>query len=192
MTQPLAACPECDALHSRPALRRGEKARCQRCGAVLYSVSWLGRAQLLPLAVAALICFVMANAFPIVALEVQGQSNSATLLGSILALWQDDRRLVAVMVFATTLAFPLLDLLGMLWLLTGHDRKAWTWRLIQHLRPWGMTEVFMLGLLVSLVKLSHMARLIPGAALWAFAALTILMALILTFDPRSLWEDEQP
>jgi paraquat-inducible protein A len=51
-----------------------------------------------------------------------------------------------------------------------------------------MVEVFMLGILVALVKLSHMAIILPGIALWAFGALTVLLAGILAFDLRSLWD----
>jgi len=190
MTKALVACPECDALHRRRSLARGERARCVRCRALLYRHSPLRPQQMLPLVLGALVTFVIANGFPIVDLQVQGQSNSATLFGSILALWGEGRQLVAVLVFATTLLFPLVDLLSMLTLLllSGHSRPAALWRFVQTLRPWGMIEVFMLGTLVALVKLSHLAHVLPGAALWAFAALTVLMAAILSFDPRSLWD----
>ena len=187
----LIACPECDALHRRRSLSHGEKARCQRCGAVLYRRAGLGAEQMLPLVIAALITFLIANSFPIVNLQVQGLSNSATLFGSILSLWDEGRMVVAGLVFATTLLFPLVDLLSMLalLLLARHGRPARLWRFVLALRPWGMIEVFMLGVLVALVKLSHLAHILPGAALWAFAVLTVLLAVILSFDPRSLWED---
>jgi paraquat-inducible protein A len=58
---------------------------------------------------------------------------------------------------------------------------------IQLTRPWGMLEVFMIGVLVTLVKLSTMARVLPGVALWSFAALVIVLAAMLSFDPRDLW-----
>ncbi|WP_199175577.1 paraquat-inducible protein A [Telmatospirillum siberiense] len=193
MTGHLVACPECDALHRRRALRRGAKARCVRCGAVLYRHPHLHPDQLLPLVVCALLTYVIANVFPIVDLQIQGQTNSATLYGSILALWREGRELVAVLVFATTLLFPLVDLLAMLVLLLTfrRGRPATLWRFVEGLRPWGMIEVFMLGMLVALVKLSHLAHVLPGVALWAFAALTLLMAAILTFDPRALWDDPE-
>jgi paraquat-inducible protein A len=60
-------------------------------------------------------------------------------------------------------------------------------RAIEFCRPWGMIEVFMLGVLVSLVKLSAMANVLPGVALWAFGALTMLLALVLSYDLRNLW-----
>jgi len=186
----LVACPECDALHRRRPLARGDKARCVRCGAVLYRNPRLRPDQMLPLVVGALVTFGIANFFPIVDLHVQGLHSSSTLFGSIRGLWGEERQMVAALVFATTLLFPLVDLSAMLalLLLSRFGRPAPLWRFVQALRPWGMIEVFMLGILVAVVKLSHLAHVLPGVALWAFAALTVLLAIILSFDPRSLWD----
>jgi paraquat-inducible protein A len=55
-----------------------------------------------------------------------------------------------------------------------------------------MVEVFMLGVLVSLVKLAHLAGIVPGIALWSFGALMLVMAAIsAVFDPRALWQAAQ-
>jgi len=59
--------------------------------------------------------------------------------------------------------------------------------LMQYVRPWGMIEVFLLGVLVALVKLSNIANVLPGVALWAFAALTIVLTVVVSFNPRYLW-----
>ena len=65
---------------------------------------------------------------------------------------------------------------------------ALVFRMLQAVRPWGMVEVFMLGVLVSLVKLAHLAGVVAGIALWSFAALMLVMAAITAvFDPRALW-----
>ena len=46
----------------------------------------------------------------------------------------------------------------------------------------------MLGVLVSMVKLAHLATVVPGIALWSFGALMLLMAAVAAvFDPRELW-----
>jgi paraquat-inducible protein A len=61
-------------------------------------------------------------------------------------------------------------------------------RLVQTVRPWGMVEVFMLGTLVSLAKLSHIAHVQPGIALWSFGALMFLVAAAAaSFDADDLW-----
>ena len=60
---------------------------------------------------------------------------------------------------------------------------------MQLAHPWAMVEVFMLGILVSLVKLSHLADVILGAAFWAMAALIVVLTLAgRAFDPRLLWQ----
>lgn len=203
MSEELGACSECDALYRKRRLNRGEVARCPRCGAKLYARPRLDPEQMLGLVTGALLVFIIANAYPIVSMQLQGVSNSATLSGSILTLWAADRRLMAAMVFATTQLFPLLDLTILFALLMAVvrsrrrrvGRPRWfapLLRFIQGMRPWGMTEVFMLGVLVALVKLSHMARIVPGAALWAFGALTVMLAVIVTFDLASLWDDPDP
>jgi paraquat-inducible protein A len=51
-----------------------------------------------------------------------------------------------------------------------------------------MMEVFMLGILVSFVKLAKMATLIPGTALYAFLVLIfVLAASAASLDPHIVW-----
>ena len=61
--------------------------------------------------------------------------------------------------------------------------------MVQAAGPWSMTEVFMLGVLVSLVKLAHMATIVPGFAMWAFFALIFLLpAAASVLDVHTLWK----
>jgi paraquat-inducible protein A len=190
----LIACHECDAIYQRLHLKRREIAHCERCGAELERNVERQVEHMVPLTVTCLIVFIIANSFPIVQIEIQGIRSSTTLIGAVYALSKDGMLSVAMLVLATTLLFPLLQLLILLYLLlplprhgavTGFNFLA---RLLLLLRPWGMVEVFLLGVLVALVKLSSLAEVIPGVALWAFACLTILLVLVVTFSPRYLWQ----
>lgn len=190
----LIACPHCDALYRRPALRGGERARCARCGAPLARASArLQPDHLLALAITAAITLAIANAFPVVVLSAGGITHSASLIGSIGVLWQDGRVLTAMLAFATTIAFPVAELAAFVALLVlirrdpGSPHVAALLRGIQMVRPWGMTEVFMLGIVVALVKISHTAQVVPGVGLFAFATLTILLTLIISYDLKALW-----
>lgn len=190
----LMACEGCDALYQRPRLRAREAAHCPRCGTLLER-GW-GRAheRLLPLTVACLILFAIANLFPIVEIEVQGLRSQTTLAGAVLALTHGEMTEVALLVLATTLLFPLAQLCILFYLLlpitvrglrpAGFNVLV---RAMQVLRPWGMIEVFLLGVLVAIVKLSGMARVLPGAALWAFMGLTVLLTALLAFEPKAFW-----
>lgn len=189
----LIACPECDRLHVRTPVRAGEKAKCVRCGAVLHQEPRWRADQMLAVVTAALIAFILANVYPILELRVQGTVSKATLLSSVVILWGEGRELLAAMVFVTAWLVPLFDLLAMAALLLAamNGRRpayfAPLLRLLLSVRPWGMIEVLMLGVLVSMIKLSHLALMTPGAALWAFICLTLLLAVVLTYDPRCLW-----
>jgi len=189
----LIICKECDAVHRRTLLAHAEVARCHRCDAELERNIGHCVQRLLPLTVASLIMFVIANGFPIVEIELQGIRNQTTLLGAVMSLQQGGMLLVALLVLATTIVFPLLQLLILFYLLmpTANNvvRPAVKplLHVMQAVRPWGMVEVFLLGALVALVKLSRIANVVPGPALWAFAALTVLFAMLVSFNPRYLW-----
>lgn len=189
----LIVCEECDAVYQRPRLGRCEIARCQRCNAELDRDTGNRLERLLPLTVGALVLFVIANVFPIVTIELQGLSSDTTLIGAVMALTRDGMSEVALLVTATTLLFPLIQMLVLFYLLLPSSRLArppgfvLLLRLMQAARPWGMIEVFMLGILVALIKLSNMAEVIPGPALWSFGALTVLLTVVVSFNPRYIW-----
>jgi paraquat-inducible protein A len=190
----LIACHECDTLYNKLALPRHTSAKCVRCGATLYPSlsSNLNRACAITLA--ALVTFVIAQAFPIVELETNGITSETTLIGAIVALWGENMEVIATMVFCATILFPLTELVALLYLLVplnaGFVPPAFSrvLRAIQFVRPWGMIEVFMLGILVTLIKMASIARVIPEAAMFAFGALTLLFAIILMLDPIVLWD----
>jgi paraquat-inducible protein A len=51
-----------------------------------------------------------------------------------------------------------------------------------------MVEVFALGVLVSMVKLAHVATIVPGIALWSFGVLmAVLAAAVNAIDTREIW-----
>ncbi len=189
----LIACDGCDALYRRPLLRSKEIIHCRRCGTELDREASKIKRQILPLTVASVIIFLISNCFPIIRIDVHGLSSSTTLFGSVLSLRSDGMDLVAILVLITTILFPLLHLLFLLYILLALTNRRspagfnWLVRTMQRLRPWGMVEVFLLGVLVALVKLSNMATVVPGVALWSFGALTVLLTAVTSFDPRLLW-----
>jgi len=62
--------------------------------------------------------------------------------------------------------------------------RALTW-----LRPWAMPEVFMLGALVAMVKLSVMATVVPGIALFSYGTLMLMLAALTAITPaEQFWQ----
>jgi paraquat-inducible protein A len=190
----LIACHDCDALFQKPRLGRRRLARCPRCKAVLYG-STTGRLDpICAMTFAALITFLIAQGFPILELNTNGISSKSSLFGAIEVLWSENMQIVAAMVFCSTTLFPLTELVALLYVLVS-VRAGFVppgfhqvMRAIQFVRPWGMIEVFMLGVLVTIVKMTSLARVIPEAALFAFGVLTLMFAVVVTFEPRTLWD----
>lgn len=194
MSAPLIACHECDLLQREAALPQGGVARCRRCGAELYRSHPHSLERTLALTAGAIVLFVIANSFPIIGLQLEGQVIQTTLYKTVSTLWDEDMKSVAALVFVTTIAMPALQLFAVAYLVLPLRlgrvpvHFGLVFRMLQTVRPWGMVEVFMLGVLVSLVKLAHLAGIVAGVALWSFAALMLVMAGIsAVFDARGLW-----
>lgn len=195
----LVACLECDLLHRQAWLPPGGAAHCTRCGARLYrGARPAANERALALSLAACILFVVANFFPILGLEVQGVRSSTTLLHAVRSLWNDEARAVAALVFVTTILVPAAELVSLTWVLVALRRGARgrgavpLLHFIESVKPWGMVEVFVLGVLVSLVKLAHIATVEPGIALFSFGALMALIAAAAAaFDADAAWAQLQ-
>ncbi|MDR5837389.1 paraquat-inducible protein A [Caballeronia sp. LZ034LL] len=190
----LIACHECDLLQHEHAVPPGGVLRCCRCRAVLYRRRAPGFERALAFALAACVLWLISNACPIVGLSVNGDLVETTLIGAVRVLYRDGMWPLAALIFFTTILMPALQAIGMVWLLLPLflGRVPWradtVFRLLRVAREWGMTEVLMLGLLVALVKLAHIASVVTGPALWSLAALmALLVAASSAWDERAMW-----
>lgn len=102
---------------------------------------------------------------------------------------------MSLVVFLTCLIFPLFSMLTLLYVLIPiriycpMPGAAYLFSWCQRLRPWGMMEVYMLAILVSMVKLTELARIIPGPALYSFIALIfVLAASSVSLDSHLVWD----
>jgi paraquat-inducible protein A len=171
-------------------------AKCSRCGAVLHRHKRNSLDRTLSWTIAGLILFALANAYPFLALKSEGLVHETTLITGVQQLYKQGMRSVAALVFLTSILFPFLQLAGILYLLLPlkFNRLPWwkpalVFRFIRSLQPWAMMEVFMVGILVSVVKLAKMASVVPGLALYSFTILIfVLAAVTASLDPHLVWD----
>lgn len=201
MTQTLIACHECDLLHRVQPLPEKSKARCRRCGSLLYVNFPKTIDRTLAFAITGLVLLVIANIYPFLSLESQGTILETNLITGTIILSQQSMAGPAILVLLTSMVIPCMLLGALVYVLFPMKRggrlpaSRRVFRLALTLRPWSMTEIFLLGILVSVVKLAKMATIIPGTALFSFLALAFVLAAVNTFlDPRTIWEkmDEWP
>jgi paraquat-inducible protein A len=194
-THSLIACHDCDLLYRKHSLREGERATCSRCGAVLYQKKPDSLERTLILALTSLILFVLANVFPFMSFHLQGREQVTLLISGGIELFNQGFWQLAYLVIAVGVFFPLLKILGTLYVLIPlkFNRKIWraqeVFRLVGALTSWCMMEVFMLGMIVAYVKLIDLATIVLGISLFSFAALIVIVAMAdSTLDAEEVWE----
>jgi paraquat-inducible protein A len=186
-------CEYCDTVHQKAVLKSGQRAYCHQCEARLSIVDGHIPSNLLPLTLAAIAMFLIANLFPILELQVQGKTNSVTLIGALVLLNHDWSSLAAMLILLTTIFSPLAHLCLIVYVILAFQTKQnlpgihIAIRVLHQLLPWGMVEVFLLGIFVTMIKLSTIATIIPEIAMWAFIALCILITVIISIDIRLFW-----
>ena len=193
-TGAILACHECDLLQHEVRLPPGGVARCHRCGVQLYRSRPHALDRVPAFTLGAFVLYVISNTFPVVGLSINGELVQATLLGAVRGIYADGDRLVALLVLVTAVIAPFVQMVAMTWLVLllrmGRVPKSFAkvYRVLAFTRPWGMVEVLVIGVMVALVKLAHIAQVVPGVALWSLGGSMLLLAAAgAAFDPHFLW-----
>ncbi len=188
-------CAECDLLVTVEALAPDERASCPRCGHLLTQNTADGLTRSLAFALAAAMLLVMSMAYPFLSLKANGLEQVMTLPRSAYELYQGGYLSIAILVMAPIIAVPALMITALVALLVAirrGKRAPWlvpTGRFLFFLDPWSMVEVFVIGVLVSLVKIGAMATVIMGISFWAYVAFAIcFIATLANLDRVQLWE----
>jgi paraquat-inducible protein A len=186
-------CRDCDVVYRRVALARGETASCRRCGSALERYFSAEPDTGLALVITGVLLFLIANLTPILSIEIAGVQTEANIWRAVRSLQQGWISVAAVGLAVTTFLVPAFQLSLLLWVLLFARARLTpplfgpVMSLLHRLRPWSMTEVFLLGALVAIVKLASWVPIVAGAGLWAMAALTVVLAILGRCDPSSWW-----
>ena len=186
-------CPHCDAVHRSVILCRHEVATCVACGRVLARHCSRTVDQLLALTVATAALFLIANTHPLMTIAVGGMLTEATVWSAALLMLHGWTMWPAAVLALSMFILPLVQIALLLWVLSfaRFGRRAPGSRglllVLHRSRPWSMTEVFLLGALVAIVKLSGWVHVTPGIGIWALASLTILLAVLSMVEPEFWW-----
>jgi paraquat-inducible protein A len=193
----LAACRTCGLVQHLAELPPGTVAECARCGSRVGRHTRHSLARTTAFALAALVLYVPANLYPILAMDLYGAYSENTVWQGCVQLFEHGDQLVAVVVFVASILSPVLKLLGLFVLAVtaavGSSRwqrgRTRVYRAVEVIGPWAMLDVFLVAILVALVKLGQLATVIPGPGLIAFTGVVVLTILASTsFDPELIWQ----
>jgi paraquat-inducible protein A len=192
----LTACPWCDLLQREAVCTTSCVVRCWRCDGIIYRAipGALDTALALTLAAAAL--FAIANVFPVMSLDLQGQHVSARLVDIVWSLQREGMAAIGAVVLVTLILTPALQIAARLYLLLplrlGRTPRALAAasRVLDTMRRWSMVEVFVLAAIVCMHRLRQIADLEIDWGFWALGAVMLLFAATDSiFDARDLWTE---
>ncbi len=194
----LIECHDCGLMQHIPALGPGQAAQCLRCQAGLGRAAdptgaTLTRAT--ACAIAALVLFILALNMPFLDLRTIGRVYRASLFTGPADLRTLGSQMVAGLVLLTLIVLPAAELILLLIVLLGvrlpkpPGGLATLFAYALRLRPFAMTEVFLLGSFVAYTRLQVIAVVEVGPALIALGAMMLcLIAALAELDPETVWQ----
>ncbi len=176
----LIICHQCYTLHEEVPIKDGTKALCSSCGGILYRYDSRLIEHGLALSITGLIFFILANLFPLVKIEILGHEQFITISKTFIALFDNGFYVVGLLCTFLIFIFPLMIFLINILLFTllklkkGETLSKELLILLSHIKPWSMSDIFLISILVALVKLIGYAQINMGIAFWALIIFVLL------------------
>ncbi len=166
---------------------------CPQCATVLYGRN-INMFYALMFSITSLLFMLPAMLFPFLEIQIQGNRISATLFESAKVLNDDGLRLAALIVICTAFLFPLIYMVFTAYL-SFDSIVAFTMplsekiaKVVESMKHWQMVDVFIIGILVSVVKLVGMADINLGKGFYMLACECFFMVLAGSYyDSRQFW-----
>ena len=191
----LLPCAECGLLCS--AATTDADLACPRCDAALHARKPNSVMRTWAFLIASVILYVPANLLTVIRTNELIGSESHTILGGVVELWNDGSWDLALIVFVASIVVPILKMLALgLLAFTIQRRSHWRrhqrarlYRMLDAVGHWSMLDVYVVALLVGLVRFQGIAQVLPGPGIAAFGMVVVLTMLSsLSLDPRLIWD----
>ncbi|HZO22185.1 MAG TPA: paraquat-inducible protein A [Steroidobacteraceae bacterium] len=195
--EPSISCTVCDLAYPEHA----EGSACTRCGARLKARKTDSQVRTAALLIAGFVLYIPANYFPM-STDVQlGTTVPHRIIDGIEDLVTAGLWPLGVLIFCTSIAIPLLKLLGLGWLwlsvrLRSKRHRLFRTRLyraIDEIGRWSNIDIFTIAVFVPLLQFGTLATARAATGATAFLLVVVLtMIASQVFDPRLIWDEPQP
>jgi paraquat-inducible protein A len=147
--------------------------------------------------IAAALLYIPSHLLPIMTVVELGDVSHNTIISGMIVFWKEGAYPIALVIFVASILIPFLKIVTLIWLCaaaTGrvHPSPAMLGRLYwftELLGRWSMVDIFVVGIVVSLMQLGNYMTITPGAGALAFAGVVVLtMLAAMSFEPRMLWD----
>ena len=196
-TYPKAADKGLAACHTCGMVSPVASGNCPRCGSHLHLRKAGSIQNTVALMLAATALYIPSHMLPIMTVVELGDVTHNTIIGGMMRFWNTGAYPIAIVIFAASILIPLLKIVALSWLCaaaTGRVHPSPTmlgrvYWFTELLGRWSMVDIFVVGILVSLVQLGNYMTITPGPGALAFAGVVMLtMFAAMSFDPRLLWD----
>ena len=200
--QGLVSCHFCHTLSQLPELTEDDninnmELHCPCCQSIIHSRIPGSMSKTWALLIAAIILYIPANTLPIMTVILWGNGQPDTIMSGVIHLFDGGMWPLALLIFIASIFIPVLKLIILTGLMISvHLKSGWKprdrtvlYRITEFVGRWSMVDVFVIGILVTLVQFGNTANVSPGIGALSFAAVVILtMFAAHTFDPRLIWD----
>ena len=189
----LALCLHCR--HISPATTHS----CPVCDEPLHQRKPNAFKRTLSLTLASLFFFIPANIFPIMKTVSLTTYENNTIIDGIFYFFEHSEYFVGIVIFLASVFVPIFKIIVLLTLLYSvHTRSTWRlvdkvrfYRIIHLIGKWSMLDIFVIGLMISMVQFGELAQVTTGLAAISFCAMVLLtMFATESFDTRLLWDKD--
>jgi len=192
----LVVCPDCDLVLRYKEPEPGHKLCCPRCNCTLSAPVENSVEKTMALSLTGLFLFFPAIFLPLLTLDILGLESTGSIFSSARAMVESGFVFTGVAVFLTSIVIPFMKLLLLfmvslqLHLARGNDSTVFMFKAYKWLDEWGMLEVYMIGILVTVIKLLHMAKIEYDVGFFCFIGLLSATLLSSSFlDENHYWKE---
>ena len=178
-TSEIMVCPDCDLLLEQVEPTPEFTITCPRCRCRLHRERENSVQRTLALAITGLLLYLPANFLPLMTFNVIGNNAGSSVFHSILAMFHQGQTLVGTVVAFSAMVFPLVTLSLVFWVSAAvlfNRRAAWVpdfMRCYEHLTEWAMTDVYLIGIFITIIKMGHMAEIEYNSGFFCFMGLVV-------------------
>ncbi len=168
-----------------PDLPEGQEASCPRCNHTLIRAVKDSPDKVFALGTAALVVMAISCFFPFMAISVQGISQQIALFDALSVFHYFNDNSLATLLLLTIIFLPALYLLGLMALFVlaktsstypgKHPLVKTLFRFVARSEPWLLADIFFVGVLVSIIKLSSLTDVTVNSAFLAYLVFVLLL-----------------
>ncbi len=194
---PHVQCHTCNLVMSIPPHIKDARLSCSRCRSSVHRRKPNSISRTWAFLIAALICYVPANLYPIMETTSYGYRQTDTILSGVIYLFVSGTWPLAFIVFVASIVVPILKIILLSTLLISVQWKsqwrprerAFIYRVVEVIGRWSMVDIYVVAILVALVHLGSLASVKAEQGAFYFGVVIVLTLLAAqSFDPRLIWD----